>query len=196
MHRREFTRLLAKSFYPMLRDEGFKGSGTTLRRIRGPLLHVFNLQGSSGGKGFYVNLGAHLEFLGGGDLNNVRESGCAFRCRMDPADNRALRWSYPGNEREAGPAINLLASAWTKSGQAFFTRYAAYPESFEQLLASAESSTMRPTEVLTYARISRQLGHQGRANKMVREALPRVSERATSLIGNMKAFLRDSEEET
>lgn len=36
----------------MLRAEGFKGIGQTLRRINGPLIHVFNPQGARGSASF------------------------------------------------------------------------------------------------------------------------------------------------
>lgn len=58
MDREGFLRLLSKHFYPLIRAEGFKGSGSTLRRIDGPLLHIINIQGSSAADGFYVNLAA------------------------------------------------------------------------------------------------------------------------------------------
>jgi hypothetical protein len=61
--RSAFLKLLAKDFYPVLRAQGFKGSGTSLRRADGLFHHIVHIQGSLSARGCYVNLGAHLEFL-------------------------------------------------------------------------------------------------------------------------------------
>ena len=55
--------LLARHLHPVLRAAGFKGSGATLRRISGPLIHIFNVRGSRSAPVCYLNLGVHLAFL-------------------------------------------------------------------------------------------------------------------------------------
>ena len=69
MDRNAFLKRLAARFYPVLRAEGFKGSGTALRRHDGDFHHIVAVQASAGGAGCYLNLGAHIDFLpaeGGG----------------------------------------------------------------------------------------------------------------------------------
>jgi hypothetical protein len=44
-----FHDLLKRDFAPLLRGDGFKGSGTTFRRISGEVIHVVNIQGSKYG---------------------------------------------------------------------------------------------------------------------------------------------------
>lgn len=78
MDRTTFMKALGARLYPILRANGFKGSGATLRRIKEPIVHVFNVQGSAGSAQCYLNLGAHLTFLpgaGGGqiDVKNLKE---------------------------------------------------------------------------------------------------------------------------
>ena len=46
-----FQKLLKRDLHPVLRAEGFKGSGSTLRRIVGDRIDLVNLQGSMGEKG-------------------------------------------------------------------------------------------------------------------------------------------------
>ena len=89
MDRKHFTSLLSKRLYPLLRAEGFRGTGATLRRVSEPVVEVFNVQGSSGGDRCYLNLGVHLTFLpaAGGRIvlpGELKESHCAFRTRIDP----------------------------------------------------------------------------------------------------------------
>jgi len=188
----QFQKLLAKRFYPVLRKEGFKGSGSTLRRINEPLVHVFNIQGSSSGKGFYVNLGAHLQFLGSKQSAKTRECDCVFRDRIDPrANNPGKRWVYGDSEIESCAVIDELANEWNNSGRSFFDQFATYPDSFELLIQTTDTSEMNPFHIFTYAKIARQLGHAGVAEGMVCEAIPRVDERAKSLLGNLKSFLRE-----
>ncbi len=192
MDRGEFTKLLAKRFYPELREAGFKGSGATLRRIDEPLVHVFNVQRSAGGQGFYINLGAHLAFLDDArPLQKVLEHGCAFRTRLDPLTRtRVHRWPYGRSEKEALGIIDEVSGAWRTNGQRFFQTYAEFPASFETLVREANATAMHPDHVLTLAKIARHLGDCERAQDLVQTALPRVNERARSLIGNMKMFLK------
>ena len=194
MDRTAFLRLLAREFYPALRQEGFKGSGTTLRRIDGPLLHVFNVQGSSGGAGFYINLGAHLEFIDGRDLGKARESNCAFRTRLDPAtDYFVNRWPYGNSETEALAIIEELSDVWASQGQEFFATYADYPDAIERLVQTTDASQIHPHHAFTLAKIAKHMGHRGRAEEIAGQALAEVPKAATSLLGNIKAFLRDME---
>jgi len=48
MNRATFLKLLEKKLFPVLKAEGFVARGQTLRRIEGPVIHVFNVQGASG----------------------------------------------------------------------------------------------------------------------------------------------------
>ena len=96
MTRTAFLKLLTRHLYPVLKAEGFEGSGQTLRRIRGPIVHVFNVQGASGGKACYLNLGAHYDFLpceGGAFVPpaEIEESHCVFRERIDPPPGSRAR---------------------------------------------------------------------------------------------------------
>ena len=50
LDRNGFLKLRAREFYPMLREGGFRGSGSTLRRIQEPVVHVINFQGCRWGE--------------------------------------------------------------------------------------------------------------------------------------------------
>ncbi|WP_457422009.1 DUF4304 domain-containing protein [Roseateles sp. P5_E7] len=187
MHRQLFLKLLAKEFYPVLRDEGFKGSGSTLRRMDGHLIHVFNVQGSKSGEQCYLNLGAHLSFLPaeGGltvEPESLEESHCVFRCRIHPPSAAAASgWTYGNSVDEAARSIEQVAREWAVQGQAFFDRYASYPGSFVRLLKSVEPSRVHAREALHLARIATHLGQQEEAVSFARAGLASASERATLL---------------
>src|SRR5689334_18774413 len=114
MNREYYLKSLAKTLYPTLRSEDFNGSGTTLRRLRGPLIHVFNVQGSSDSRRCYMNLGAHLDFLpsGGGrvcDPKKIKEYECAFRGRMEPPPGMAFGWGVWRDGPGSGGVHRLFA---------------------------------------------------------------------------------------
>lgn len=50
-----FHQLLKRDFLPLLRADGFKGSGNTFRRVKGDRIDVVNVQGSRHGGKCCVN---------------------------------------------------------------------------------------------------------------------------------------------
>ena len=190
MKRESFLRLLAERFYPVLRKEGFQGSGTTLRRIRGPVVHVVNIQGSSSASGFYVNLGAHLMFLPteGGAVpvaDSLEEEECAFRDRIVPS-SREGRWPYRRTW------VKPLLRQWQVQGRAFFARYSSFPDDFNTLVeAFVREKPPEPYAGLKHAQIALQLGRRDDAITLARDSLAEVPPVATVLRARLERFLNE-----
>lgn len=192
--RKAFLSLLSKHLYPVLRAEGFKGSGTTLRRARGPVVHVFNVQGSSGSQHCYLNLGAHLTFLpaeGGLPVvpDKLEESHCVFRGRIHPPPGPGFGWVYGDSEEDALESVAFIVSEWPLLGHAFFTPYESFPESFEALISLAQPDAVQPRMCLHYARIAVELGQSDAALAFARSGLERAAERATSLRADLRKVI-------
>jgi hypothetical protein len=186
MNRDAFLKLLAQSLFPVLRSEGFRGSGSTLRRTNKPIVHVFNVQGSRGGDRCYLNLGAHLSFLpteGGGAVPSaaLQEYHCVFRSRLHPPSDQEFGWSYGTNDEESAANVARIVSAWPSEGRNFFARYSSYPEAFVALTRSTVPSALHPRDTLHYARIAVELGLRHEAIAFAESGLERTSQQATGL---------------
>jgi hypothetical protein len=187
LRREAFLKLLARDFYPELRSEGFKGSGATLRRVLGPIVHVVNFQGSDSGKGFYVNLGAHPVFLpmeGGGTAvpDRIDEAACAFRDRLAPPGG-ALQWPYRRT------AMASLAREWRDQGQPFFARYSTFPDDLVTLIKASVREPPGSYDALKHARVALHLGLRDEARILARSALSTVGPMATILKADVERFL-------
>jgi hypothetical protein len=197
MERESFLKVLAAGLYPSLRAEAFRGSGTTLRRIQEPVIHVVNVQGSTSTDGLYVNLGVHLSFLpteGGGICvpAKLKEYECAFRDRIDPAPPAGLgRWPYGSSRVEAEATVHQLLQEWEQQAHRFFGRYSPFPGAFADLVRAAVVSPPHPRDGLKYARIAVRLDLRAEATNLARQALATVSEGATGLRGSLKRFLEE-----
>ena len=195
MAKSEFLKILSDVLYPTLREEGFRGSGATLRRIREPLIHVFNVQGSSNAKGCYINLGVHLEFLetvSGRHLMDIREVDCAFRTRLSPSEPRSLgRWQYGFYQLDGVKTAKSIVEEWSTEGHKFFSQYETYPDSFRDIVANANVDEERPIDLFIFAKIARELGLPDRALALAEGALPKVPPMAASLRGNLKRLRRE-----
>ena len=195
MAKSEFLKVLSDTLYPTLREEGFRGSGSTLRRIRAPLIHLFNVQGSSNAKGCYINLGVHLEFLesvGDRKLEDIREADCAFRTRISPSEPRLLgRWQYGFSTLDGRKTANKIAEAWSTEGREFFSRYETYPGSFREIVTKVDVDEERPIDLYIFANIARELGLSSHALELVEGALPKVPPVAASLRGKLKHLRRE-----
>ncbi len=187
---------LSAQLYPILRAEGFKGSGNTLRRVNDQVVHVFNVQGSSGGETCYLNLGAHLTFLpmpGGGepDAKTLKECECVFRDRFDPPAGSGFGWSYGHNQDELNETVAYIRDHWSIYAHPFFDRYSRFPDSFVRLVDDVDSSAVHPIELLTLARIAARVHKITRAQSLAQDALRRCPERATSLRAKLNEFIQE-----
>ncbi|WP_137189917.1 DUF4304 domain-containing protein [Stenotrophomonas rhizophila] len=190
MDRAVFFGLLRQDVFPMLRREGFGGSGNSLRRMSGPLVHVVNFQASSSGGHCYLNLGVHLSFLptpGGKDAapDQLDEASCAFRFRIDSPDPSG-GWVYGESANQAKESVTGLASGWSHVGKAFFESYAKYPDSFVSILDGLDPSEMRSVDLLSHARIAMHLGRVEQANRLVEAGLRKCPPVASSLRANLR----------
>lgn len=196
MDLQSFSKLITKHLYPLLRQEGFKGSGSTLRRIEGPLVHVFNVQGGSGGARCYINLGVHLSVLsdgnaGGWQPEKLTEAQCAFRDRIEPPPEQRAGWHYGASAEEAQRNVGALVAAWETQGRAFFAPYAAYPADFVRLVDELVPDEVHPATCLTMARLALALGDKGKALALLDSGLARAKPQATSLLASLSK-MRDA----
>jgi hypothetical protein len=194
LNRGSFQRLLSAHLYPLLREEGFRGSGGTLRRIKNPVVHIFHFQGSRNGDGCFLNLGAHLTFLppeGGLEIPPERfdDAHCAFRTRINrPGTNEP--WPYGERDNDALAVIQQMASEWRLQAAPFFNAHGSFPESF-----SAQVSAHHPTgdrSTLHYARIAAYLGLTEKAIALANAGLERTSPRASGLRFDLAAIVKES----
>jgi hypothetical protein len=186
-----FLKRLSKTLYPDLRREGFVGSGATLRRRNGAVIHVFNFQGSKWGHECYLNLGSHLTFLPpeGGlsvPLESLDEADCAFRDRVIPPTGKSSGWRYGDSVEDAENTIELIRKAWTIQGHAFFSKYASYPDSFVHLVTETNPALVNARENLHLARIATQLGRHQEAMAFARTGISSAHERATLLLRDLR----------
>ena len=169
-----FHALLKRDFAPLLRDDGFKGSGKTFRRVSGEAIHVVNIQGSKYGGQCCVNLGLHYSFLptaGGGtvtDPRKVLECQCDFRDRVHEAHVSDHWWTYGTSDAESEASIANLLDTYRRRGAPFFKKFEPFPAIFERIapaeldagdLSNLPTKMARLHAAITIARIMLHLGH-------------------------------------
>ena len=189
MSRETFLSEIKRTFAPSLRSEGFKGSGTTFRRYVGPLIHVVNIQGSVGGQHCYLNLGAHLSFLGPvagepPDPAKIKEYECAFRTRINPSSNGSQGWPYGTTQMDAIAEVSDLREAYGTGSARFFGQFASYPESFSSVVPASLQPTNAPHSLgsgsaLVWAKIAKHLGRSEVAREFALLGLAEASPRAS-----------------
>jgi hypothetical protein len=110
-----------KHLAPILRAEGFVGSGATFRRVRDQLIHVVNVQGSRHGGRFYVNLSiqplaiedaAHRE----PNSKTIKEYECEFRRRLGEW------WDFDRRQESMDAAVIDAAKLYESVGKDQFDR--------------------------------------------------------------------------
>ena len=177
-----FQKALARHLHPVLRRDGFKGSGATLRRVAAPLVHVFNLQGSTGADRCYLNLGVQLDFLvrGARPLGKLLEYECEFRTRID-SDRSDRAWHYGTTPEQCDAAALAVVAAWEAQGRPWFAALSRWPEDFAVLVDAFDLDAGHPAKARTMATIAVRLGDTARARAIAEAALARTPESAGGL---------------
>jgi hypothetical protein len=196
MDRKLFSSLLNKRLYPHLRSLGFRGSGSTLRRVAEPVVEVFNVQASSGGNRCYFNIGLHLTFLpaeGGQSVppGELTESHCAFRSRIGPPVGHQFGWEYGRTAQEAEAIVDLALVEWDRQAGPFLEAH-SYPSGLAIMIDQLQVSATHPKHLLTYAQVAWQLGQHKEAVDIARSALERAAPSASGLRCSINDFLSRS----
>lgn len=180
-----FHNLLKHEFFPLLRADGFKGSGTTFRRVKGDRIDVVNVQGSRYGGKCAVNLAVHYSYLpsmGGGrvtDSKKFKEHDCTFRGRLKEATEDHW-WDYGATDTETEASVASLVDLYKRRGVHFFAKFEPFPDAFERVIPEridAGDLTCMPaafTQVyaaITMARIMKHLGRKARCREFAEVGL-------------------------
>lgn len=168
-----FHDYLKQNFSPLLRADGFKGSGTTFRRAKGELIQIINIQGSKWGGECCVNLAVHFLFLPTtigrpvGDHKKLRHSECEFRSRLHGPGESDHWWPYGTAETECESSATDLINTYRRWGTTYFEQFEPFPDVFEKITAAeidaGDFSSLPPSQntlvrlALTMARIMNHL---------------------------------------
>jgi hypothetical protein len=186
-----FHQLLKRDFSPLLRADGFKGSGKTFRRVKGERIDVINVQGSRYGGQGCVNLAVHFFFLpseGGGrvtDPKKFKEYDCAFRERLHEANEADHWWTYGSSDAEAEVSVASLVDMYRRRGALFFDRFEPFPEVFERIMPAelnAGDFSILPARMtgvyaaLTMARIMKHLARQEKSRAFAEVGLQHLGQ--------------------
>lgn len=117
---------------PVLKSDGFLGSGRTFRRISEDLIHVVQVQGSRYGGKFAVNLGIQPRCIpdvvgNSPDVTKIREELCEFRRRLSEAKSDQW-WDHDGSRESMDAAVRAAASVYVTVGRRLFSELSG-PES-------------------------------------------------------------------
>lgn len=117
---------------PVLRSDGFVGSGRNFRRVSGDFIHAVNVQGSRYGGSFAINLGIQPRCIpdirgNSPDAAKITEVLCEFRRRLSET-TRDQWWDHDGSKESMDAAVRAAASVYTTAGRRLFSELSG-PES-------------------------------------------------------------------
>ena len=125
---------------PVLKSDGFKGSGRTYRRVNGDLIQIVNVQGSRSGGKFAINLAVHPLCIP--DLRSetpnpskIIEEYCEFRCRL--SEHGADQWwEYENSMESMSEAIKAATSVYCSVGRPLFEPFCGQNTPLHQITAA------------------------------------------------------------
>jgi hypothetical protein len=131
---------LREHLVPVLRAEGFSGSGRTFRRVIDEFVEVVSVQGSRYGGQFAVNLAIHPlsipDVLGEiPDPKRITEELCEFRRRLSESGADQW-WKHEGTRDTMDMAVKAAAAVYRSKGSQLLENvlvplYSLTPEAFE-----------------------------------------------------------------
>mgnify|MGYP001411220245 CR=1 FL=1 len=131
---------------PLLRADGFVGSGRTFRRVAGDWIHVVNVQGSRYGGQFAVNLGVQplaIPDVRGNppDAKKITEELCEFRRRLSESEARTDKWWKHENTVESMATAMLDAATMYANTGRLLLGNATAPNSGMNTITACEFAT-------------------------------------------------------
>lgn len=111
---------------PLLRADGFKGSGRRFHRTVGPWIEVLTVQGSRWGASFCVNLAIHYaaapDVVGAPcEPGKMTEAHCEFRRRLAEA-NTDQWWEHGADAASMSTAVRAAAELYVRKGRDYFSQ--------------------------------------------------------------------------
>lgn len=179
---------------PVLRKDGFLGSGRTFRRVQGDLVQVINIQGSRYGGEFAVNLAIQPLAIPDGqgntpDPKKILEYQCELRRRM--TESGADQWWKHGDSQEGmDNAVKAATDVYERIRRQLFERMSGpasplYTMTPKELESSREPlngfGTTAARLALVLGRMRKVAGNQADATAFAECGLRCISERATLL---------------
>lgn len=187
----------------ILRSDGFRGSGRTFRRVDGELLHVIQVQGSSTGGKFAVNLAVQpmaIPDVRGRTPNakTLAESDCEF-CRRLSASGSDQWWDHGDSQRSMDAAVQDAATVYCAVGRALFAKFSGNNSVPHMLTAEQFArndfdlggfSSTRGRMALALARMRRSSGDLAECRAFARVGLADIGDQAIGLRRDLESMLR------
>lgn len=125
---------------PVLREDGFSGSGRTFRRTSDSWVQVVNVQGSRYGGSLAINLAVHPlaipDVLGNTpDPKKITEELCEFRRRLSETDSDQW-WKHELTESSMLSAVQEAVAVYRRKGNELFRRASGPHSGFNAVLAA------------------------------------------------------------
>jgi hypothetical protein len=162
------TETFVADLKPLLRSRGYKGAGSTFRKLAGDSLFVVNFQRSRDGVHFYINLGGQPMLIDDvgcfeKDRRTLLESECVFRTRVGERWPRAL-----GAQELMTVRTQLDERLATFERQVSSLGDAIRSQDPEELLRSLPFGGGTPEGALHLARLCKVLGERDTCREYVR----------------------------
>lgn len=172
---------------PVLRADGFTGSGRTFRRVVGDFVQVVNVQGSRYGGQFAVNLGIHPLCIPDlrsevPDPKKITEELCEFRRRLSESGADQW-WKHDGSQESMSTAIKAAATVYYTIGRQLLEHFngsvspihIVTPEAFENGQYSFQGfGSTNVRMALALARFRQAKGHTAAAKKFANIGLAAI----------------------
>lgn len=147
--RKLFQQQVKSILTPELKQDGFRQSGMTFRRVTGHVVHIFTIQASSYGGQCCVCLGVHLDFLPTVGTNQpceplkISEPECEFRSRLAPEGVSDHWWPYGDSEQDAISAVSSILELYRLRAAPYFERFSSFPEDFTHVTPETPEESYR-----------------------------------------------------
>lgn len=172
---------------PVLRADGFSGSGRTFRRVVGDFVQVVNVQGSRYGGQFAVNLAIHplcIPDVRGEvpDPKKLTEELCEFRRRLSESSADQW-WKHDGSQESMNTAIKAVAIVYCTIGRQILEHFngsvspmhLVTPEAFENGQYNFQGfGSTNVRMALALARFCQAKGHKEAAKKFANIGLAAI----------------------
>jgi len=136
IEKKEFNKRITRTFSPLMRNEGYKGSSGRYRKvIDNKIIFCVNLQGNKYGGSFCIEIGVHFidtpfninQRL---ELSKASSYDCDFRKRVAPEHYSDYWWECGENTQEADSNLENAFKTLKHVSEKYCSLFIDYPNPF------------------------------------------------------------------
>jgi hypothetical protein len=182
----DFKKIVTKELAPVLRKNGWKGSGFDYTIHKDNIIKGLTIQPSGSGGKFCIEVGIHFDFIPltvEKEFSKMKAWDMDIRSRLTPNNDYDFWWNFPKTEDQTRDLFEELVKLISSIGESYFEKFINWednvlkfsPEDVEEGVTKKLINITQMRTALLLARINKHLNNNEKAIEFSEYGLSKVN---------------------